>query len=64
MDITLTFLFPHRIAFLWAMAAHQEVKDRQFGVVNIHRDSDKEDRDSKLPQVNADRGVNRVQKPA
>jgi 5-deoxy-glucuronate isomerase len=25
----------HRIAFLWAMAAHQEVKDRQFGVVNI-----------------------------
>src|SRR6266436_5536858 len=25
----------HRIAFLWAMAAHQEVKDRQFGLVNI-----------------------------
>jgi len=25
----------HRIAFLWAMAAHREVKDRQFGVVNI-----------------------------
>jgi 5-deoxy-glucuronate isomerase len=25
----------HRIAFLWAMAAHQEVADRQFGVVNI-----------------------------
>ena len=25
----------HRIAFLWAMAAHKEVKDRQFGVVNI-----------------------------
>jgi 5-deoxy-glucuronate isomerase len=25
----------HRIAFLWAMAAHEEVKDRQFGVVNI-----------------------------
>lgn len=26
----------HRIAFLWAMAAHREVEDRQFGVVNIH----------------------------
>lgn len=25
----------HSIAFLWAMAAHQEVTDRQFGVVNI-----------------------------
>jgi 5-deoxy-glucuronate isomerase len=25
----------HRIAFLWAMAAREEVKDRQFGVVNI-----------------------------
>lgn len=25
----------HRIAFLWAMAAHREVADRQFGVVNI-----------------------------
>jgi 5-deoxy-glucuronate isomerase len=25
----------HRIAFLWAMAAHREVLDRQFGVVNI-----------------------------
>lgn len=25
----------HRIAFLWAMAAHQEVADRQFGVVNV-----------------------------
>ncbi len=25
----------HRIAFLWAMAAHREVEDRQFGVVNI-----------------------------
>lgn len=25
----------HRIAFLWAMAAHEETKDRQFGVVNI-----------------------------
>jgi 5-deoxy-glucuronate isomerase len=24
-----------RIAFLWAMAAHREVEDRQFGVVNI-----------------------------
>ena len=25
----------HRIAFLWAMAAHTEVEDQQFGVVNI-----------------------------
>lgn len=25
----------HRIAFLWAMAAHKELDDRQFGVVNV-----------------------------
>jgi 5-deoxy-glucuronate isomerase len=25
----------HRIAFLWAMAAHSEVDGRQFGVVNV-----------------------------
>jgi 5-deoxy-glucuronate isomerase len=25
----------HRIAFLWAMAAHREKLDRQFGVVNV-----------------------------
>ena len=25
----------HRIAFLWAMAAHREGEDRQFGVVNL-----------------------------
>ena len=25
----------HRIGFLWAMAAHQEKEDRQFGVVNV-----------------------------
>ncbi|HEV2962601.1 MAG TPA: 5-deoxy-glucuronate isomerase [Candidatus Angelobacter sp.] len=25
----------HRIGFIWAMAAHREVEDRQFGVVNI-----------------------------
>lgn len=25
----------HRICFLWAMAAHREVLDRQFGVVNV-----------------------------
>jgi len=25
----------HRIGFLWAMAAHREVEDRQFGVVNV-----------------------------
>jgi len=27
----------HRISFLWAMAAHREVQDRQFGVVNVQR---------------------------
>lgn len=27
----------HRISFLWAMAAHREVEDRQFGVVNVQR---------------------------
>ena len=25
----------HRICFLWAMAAHREVADRQYGVVNV-----------------------------
>ncbi len=25
----------HSICFLWAMAAHREVADRQFGVVNV-----------------------------
>lgn len=25
----------HRISFLWAMAAHREVEDRQFGVVKV-----------------------------
>lgn len=25
----------HRICFIWAMAAHREVEDRQFGVVNV-----------------------------
>ena len=25
----------HRISFLWAMAAHREVEDRHFGVVNV-----------------------------
>ena len=28
----------HRITFLWAMAAHRETEDRQFGVVNIQPD--------------------------
>lgn len=28
----------HRIGFLWAMAAHREVEDRQFGVVNVQPD--------------------------
>ena len=31
----------HRISFLWAMAAHREVEDRQFGVVNLQPDFDK-----------------------
>lgn len=25
----------HRIGFIWAMAAHREVEDRQYGVVNV-----------------------------
>jgi 5-deoxy-glucuronate isomerase len=25
----------HRVCFLWAMAAHREKLDRQFGVVNV-----------------------------
>jgi len=28
----------HRISFLWAMAAHREEEDRQFGVVNVQPD--------------------------
>ena len=28
----------HRIGFLWAMAAHRENEDRQFGVVNVQPD--------------------------
>ena len=28
----------HRIAFLWALAAHREVEDRQYGVVNVQPD--------------------------
>ena len=28
----------HRIAFLWAMAAHRELEYRQFGVVNVQPD--------------------------
>jgi 5-deoxy-glucuronate isomerase len=31
----------HRISFLWAMAAHREVEDRQFGVVNVQPGFDK-----------------------
>jgi 5-deoxy-glucuronate isomerase len=30
----------HRISFLWAMAAHREREDRQFGVVNVQRGFD------------------------
>src|SRR4029077_15045878 len=26
----------HRINFVWMMAAHREVEDRQFGVVTVH----------------------------
>jgi 5-deoxy-glucuronate isomerase len=28
----------HAVGFLWAMAAHREVEDRQFGVVNVQAD--------------------------
>ncbi|HEY6290406.1 MAG TPA: 5-deoxy-glucuronate isomerase [Terriglobia bacterium] len=28
----------HHISFLWAMAAHREVEDRQYGVVNVQPD--------------------------
>ena len=28
----------HRIAFLWAMAAHRELEDRKFGIVNVQPD--------------------------
>jgi 5-deoxy-glucuronate isomerase len=30
----------HRICFLWAMAAHREGEDRQFGVVNVQQGFD------------------------
>jgi 5-deoxy-glucuronate isomerase len=30
----------HPIAFLWAMAAHREVEDRQYGVVNVQPEFD------------------------
>jgi len=30
----------HRISFLWAMAAHRELEDRQFGVVNVQQGFD------------------------
>lgn len=30
----------HRISFLWAMAAHREIEDRQFGVVNVQQGFD------------------------
>ncbi len=30
----------HRICFLWLMAAHQEVLDRKFGVVNVQKGFD------------------------
>jgi len=32
----------HRIRFLWIMAAHREVEDRQFGVVHVQPGFDKE----------------------
>ena len=31
----------HRICFLWAMAAHREVEDHQFGLVNVQPGFDK-----------------------
>jgi 5-deoxy-glucuronate isomerase len=31
----------HRICFIWAMAAHREVVDRKFGVVNVQPGFDK-----------------------
>jgi len=31
----------HRVCFLWAMAAHREVEDRRFGVVNVQKGFDK-----------------------
>ena len=31
----------HKICFIWAMAAHREVKDRLFGVVNVQPGFDK-----------------------
>ena len=30
----------HRVCFLWAMAAHREKEDRQFGVVNVQKGFD------------------------
>jgi 5-deoxy-glucuronate isomerase len=30
----------YHICFLWAMAAHREGEDRQFGVVNVQRGFD------------------------
>ena len=32
----------HRICFLWAMAAHREGEDRQFGVVSVQREFDQQ----------------------
>jgi len=28
----------HHVAFMWIMAAHRELEDRKFGVVNVHPD--------------------------
>jgi len=30
----------HKVCFLWAMAAHKELEDRQFGVVNVQKGFD------------------------
>jgi 5-deoxy-glucuronate isomerase len=32
----------HPICFLWAMAAHREVEDRQYGIVNVQRGFDQQ----------------------
>lgn len=33
-------VYGYRICFLWAMAAHREGEDRQFGVVNVQHGFD------------------------
>jgi hypothetical protein len=49
---TFPFLVP-RIWFLWAMAAHREMKERQFGVVNMQVDLIRATLVSKLARRNS-----------